>query len=168
MVRRNIGTLLERQTVGTVSSIEHTIEQYAVDIEVGLHLVLRDVEQLLLHLSGIVEVVVGLEVEVSDGETVGHMLAGKVLDGLCLGISLGHIGLNQVRQEIVDIHWGLGHRILQRIRGIIRIAHDLGLLGTQLGNLDNQWEGIVLACSIGTMDRGFVNLLAQLTVIEAG
>ena len=43
MVRGDVGALLKGQTVDTVGGIEHTVEQDAVDIEVGFYLVVRDV-----------------------------------------------------------------------------------------------------------------------------
>ena len=62
----------------------------------------------------------------------------------------------------------LGHRLLQRIGGIVGITHNLSLLGTQLGYLDNQREGIVLACAISTMDSGLEYSLAQFAIVETG
>ena len=60
MIGRNIGTLLESQAIHAMSGIEDTVYQYAVDIEVGLDLIVRNIQQLLLHLSRIVEAVVRL------------------------------------------------------------------------------------------------------------
>ena len=42
MVGGYVGALLEGQAVGTVGSIEHAVEQHAVDVEVGFHLVVAD------------------------------------------------------------------------------------------------------------------------------
>ena len=67
MIRWNVLTLLKGQSVDTVGGIEHTVDQHAIHVEVRLHLVVGNVEHSLLHLSGIVEAVVGLEVEGSDG-----------------------------------------------------------------------------------------------------
>ena len=52
--------LLEVQTVDTVSGIEDTIDLHAVDIEIRLHLILREVELCFLHLGRVVEAVVRL------------------------------------------------------------------------------------------------------------
>ena len=59
-------------------------------------------------------------------------------------------------------------QIDQRVGGVVGKAHDLGLLGTQLGYLHHQWEGVVLPCTVGTMDGGFVDFLAQLAVAKTG
>ena len=47
-----------------MSCIEHTVHLHAVDVEVWLDLIVRDVEHLLLHLCRIVEAVVWLQLEV--------------------------------------------------------------------------------------------------------
>ena len=49
MIGRNVGALLEGESVDQIGCIEHTIDQHAVDIEIRLHLIVRDVEQGLLH-----------------------------------------------------------------------------------------------------------------------
>ena len=106
--------------------------------------------------------------EVSGGGTTGYTLAGIVLDGLRLGIGLRLVLADKVLQEGVDVVGRLGHCLLQRVGGVVGIAHDLSLLGTQLGNLDDKGEGVVLACTVGTMDGRFVDLLAQVAVVETG
>ena len=163
MVCRDVGTLLECQSVNTIGSIEHTIDEHAIHIEIRLHLILRDIKQFLLHLGRIVEIVVGLQLEFGT-----LTLTGKILDGLCLGISLGHIGLNQVHQEVIDILGGLCHGLLKRVGSIVRITHDLSLFSAEFGNLHHDGEGVVLTCSISTMDRSLIDLLAQFTIVETG
>ena len=163
MVCGNVCTLLECQAIDAVGSIEHTIDEHAVDIEIRLHLVFRDIQHLLLHLLRIVEAVVGLQLEVGT-----LRLAGKVLDGFGLSLGLRRIFANQVLEEGIDVFRCLGHRLLQRIRSIVGIAHNLCLFCTQLGNLYHDGEGVVLTSAVGSMDRSLVNLLAQLTVVEAG
>ena len=164
MIGRNVGALLEGESVHQIGCIEHTIDQHAVDIEIRLHLIVRDVEQGLLHLGRIVETVVGLEVEIGT-----LALSGKVLDGLGLSIGLGRIFLDQVLQEGIDILRSLGHRVLQGIGSIAGIAHQLGLLSTQLGNLANNLKRVVLSLgTIGTMNGGFKDPLAQVAIVEAG
>ena len=60
VIGRDVLALLERQAINTVSGIEHAVEQHAVHVEVGLHLVVGDVEQFLLHLGRVIEAVIGL------------------------------------------------------------------------------------------------------------
>ncbi len=50
-------------------------------------------------------------------------LAGEILDGLCLGIGLGHILADKVVEECVDILRSLGHCLLKRVGSIAGIAH---------------------------------------------
>ena len=98
MIAGNILTLLEGQAIDAVGSIEHTIHLHAIDIEVGLHLVVRDVEHLLFHLRRIVEAVVGLKLEVA---SLG--LAGILLYGLGFGVGLGCILLDELLKEVVHV-----------------------------------------------------------------
>ena len=161
MIEGNILTLLERQTIDTVGGIEDSIDKHAVDIEVGFHLVVGDIQEFLLHLCRVVETVVRLQLEV---RACG--LAGKVLDGLRLGIGLRRILADEVLQEGIDIIRCLGHRPFQRVRCIVGIAHDLCLLCPQPGHLADDREGVVLACTVGTMDRSLKDLLAQIAVVE--
>ena len=108
MIGRDVCALLEREAINTVGGIEHAVDQHAINRKIRFHLVVGDIQHLLLHLGRIIETVVGLKLEVG---TLG--LAGKVLDGLRLGISLGAIGLDQVLQEGIDVFGRLSHRILQ-------------------------------------------------------
>ena len=68
--------LFEVQTVDSVGGIEDTIDLHTVDVEVGLHLVLRQIELCLLHLSGIVEAVIRLKLKIG-----AHGLAGIGFNG---------------------------------------------------------------------------------------
>ena len=163
MIEGNVFALLEGETIGTVGGIEHAVDEYAVHIEIGFYLVLAHIEQLLLHLCRVVETVVGLEVEC---RTLG--LTGKSLNLLGLGIGLGCILTDEVLQKGIDILWCLGHRLLQRVRRVVGITHNLGLLGTQLGNLADDGVGVVLASAVGTMNAGLKDLLAQLAIVEGG
>ena len=164
MVQGDVVALLELQAVSTIGSIEDTILQYAVDIEVGLHLVFRDVEQFLLHLGRIVEAVIGLQLEL-----LSLGLLGEVLDSLRLGIGSRTIGLDEVLQEGIYIVGSLGHGALQRVGRIVGIAHQRSLLGPQLGNLDDEGEGVMLLVgAVGTMDRSLEDTLSQVAVVEIG
>ena len=83
MIEGNVIALLERETIGTIGGIEHTVDEYTVNIKIGLYFFVGDVKQLLLHLGRIIEAVVGLKLEVGS-----LSLTGKVLDSLRLGIGL--------------------------------------------------------------------------------
>ena len=161
MIEGNVLALLERQTIDTVGGIEDSIDKHAVDIEVGFHLVVGDIQEFLLHLCRVVETVVRLQLEV---RACG--LAGKVLDGLRLGIGLRRILADEVLQEGIDIIRCLGHRPFQRVRSIVGITHNLCLFCPQPGHLADDGEGVVLACTVGTMDRSLKDLLAQIAVVE--
>ena len=163
MIGGNVRTLLERKAIHAVGCIKHTILKHAIDGEVGLNLVFADVQQFLLHLCRIVEAVVGLEFKVGT-----FRLLGKLFDSLRLCISLGTILANEVLQESIDIVRRLGHRVFQRIRGVVFVSHQLALLSTQLGNLGSNGEGVVLVCTICTMDRSLEHLFAQLAIVETG
>ena len=163
MIGGDVITLLECQTIHTVGSIEHTIEQHTIDIEIRLHLVFGDVQQLLLHLGRIVETVIRLQLEVR-----ASRLTGKVLDGLRLSISLRPVLGNQALQEGIDILRSLGHRALQRVGGIVGIAHQRSLLSPQFGNLHDNGEGVVAVRTISTMDGSLKDLLTQVAVVEVG
>ena len=73
---------------------------------------------------------------------------------------------NETLQEGIDILWGLGHGLFQRIGSIVGIAHDLGLLCTQLGYLADEGIGIELSRSISAMDGGFIDLTAHVAIVE--
>ena len=163
MIHGDVFPLLERQSVDAVGSIEDTVALYAVDIEVGFHLVFRDVEHLLLHLGRIVESVVGLQLEVA-----AHRAAGILLDGLRLGIGFRPVGLYQLAEEGIDVVARLGHRALERVGGIVLIAHQGGLLGSELGYLYHHGEGVVAVGAVGTMDGSLVDASAQVAVVERG
>ena len=129
-----------------MSCVEHTVHNHAVDVKVRFYFVVAQVQHLLLHLSRIVETVVRLQLEVGS-----HLLAGKLLDGLGLGLGLWCVLSNQLLQEVVHIVRVFSHRALQRVRGVVLITHQFGLLGTQLSNLHYQGEGVVLIRAVGTM-----------------
>ena len=95
-------------------------------------------------------------------------LTGKVLDSLRLGIGLRGVLTDETLQEGIDVFGSLGHGLLQRIGGVVGIAHNLSLLGSQLGNLDDNGEGVMLARTISTMNGGLINLLAQVAIVETG
>ena len=161
MVGGNVGALLEGESVGTVGGIEDAVDEHAVNIEVCLDLVVADVEHLALHLGRIVEAVVGLELEVG-----AFRLAGKLLDGLGLGIGYGLVLGDEALQEGIDIVWRLGHGLLQRIGGIVGKAHELGLLGAQLGNLGDKGVGVEAAGAVAAVDGSLVDLTPEVSVFE--
>ena len=108
VIGRNVLALLEVQAVYAMSSIEHTVHLHAVNVEVWLDLIVRDVEHLLLHLGRIVEAVVWLELEV-----LALGLLSISLNVAGLSISLRCILLDELLQEIVYILGVLCHRFLQ-------------------------------------------------------
>ncbi len=72
-------------------------------------------------------------------------------------------------QEVVYILGILGHRLLQRVVGVGVVAHQLSLLGTELGNLGYDREGVELRVgAVCTMDACHINLAAELTVLKIG
>ena len=164
MIGRNVLALLEVQTIYTMSSIEYTIYLNAIHIEVRLDFIVRDIEHLLLHLGRIVEAVVWLELEV-----LALALLCVSFDFAGLGICLRSVFLDEALQEVVYVLGILGHRLLQRIIGIGAVAHQLSLLGTELGNLGYDREGVEHRVgTVGTVDACHVNLAAELTVLEIG
>ena len=164
MVEGNIGALLECQTISAVGGIENTIDEYAVNIEVGLYLVVADIQLLLLHLGRIVKAVVGLKLE-----GCSLALASEFLYGLCFGIGLRGILGDETLQKSVDVFRCLGHRFFQRIGGIVGIPHDFCLLSTELCNLANKRESIVLRIgAVSAMDGSLIDLLSQVAVVETG
>ena len=160
----DILALLEVQSVNTMGGIEHTIHLYAVDVEVWLDLIIGNVEHLLLHLRRIIESVVWLQLEV-----LALRLLGIRFYRLGFSISLRSIFLDELLQEIIHILAVLSHRLFERIVGIVGISHQLALLGTQLGNLGYDREGVEFWVStIGTVDACHIHLLAQFAVLEIG
>ena len=125
MIGWDVGTLLERKSIGTVGCIEHTIYQDTIHIEVRLDFIVADIQLLVLHLCRIVETVVRLQFEVRTSR-----LSGKFLDGLGLGISLRLVLRDQAFQESIHILRRLRHGVLQRVGSIVGIAHQLSLLCT--------------------------------------
>ena len=164
VVGRDILALLEVQSVNTMGSIEHTVHLHAVDVEVWLNLIISDVEHLLLHLGRIIEAVVWLQLEV-----LALGLLSVSFDIAGFGISFRRILLDELLQEIVYILGVLRHSLLQRVLGVVVVTHQLSLLGTQLGNLGNDREGVELRIgAIRTMDAGHIHLAAKLTVLKIG
>ena len=161
MISRDVLALLEGETVDTLGCVEHTVDLHAVNIEVGLYLVVGDIEHLLLHLGRIVEAVVGLQTEVR-----ALKLLGVLLDSSCLGIGLGRIVLDELAQEVVDVLGILCHCALKRVVGIGGVAHELALLGTQLGKFGYDRESVVLRIGgIGTMDACLKHLATQVAIL---
>ena len=163
MIGRDVGTLLERKSIGTVGCIEHTIYQNTIHVEVRLDFIVADVQLLVLHLCRIVETVVGLQLEVRTGR-----LSGKFLDGLGLGISLRLVLRDQAFQESIHILRRLRHGVLQGVGSIVGIAHQLSLLCTQLGNLADDVVGVKLTGAVRTMNGSLIDLTAQVAVVETG
>ena len=164
VIGRYVFALLEGETVDTLGSIEHAVYLHAVNIKIRLHLIVRDVEHLLLHLGRIVEAVVRLQTKVGSLQFLCILL-----NGLCFGIGLWRIVFNELMQEVVNIGGVLSHRALKRILGIVVISHQLTFLGTQLGQLGNDGEGVILRVGgIGTMYAGLKHLAAQIAVLQTG
>ena len=155
MIGGKVFTLLEVQTVDPVGGIEHAVDLYAVDVEIRLHLVLRQIELCLLHLGRVVETVVGLEVEV---RALG--LTGVSLDGGCLFVSVGAVSLDEVVQESIDVIRSLGHRFLQRVSSIIGITHDLALFGSEFCHLHDNGQCVVFTCTVAAMDGSLIDAAA--------
>ena len=143
MVERDIGSLLECESISTVCGIEHTVDEYTVDVEIGFHLIITYIELLFLHLSRIVEPVVGLELEVA---SLG--LACEFLDGMGLGVSLWFVLCDEALEKVINVLGCLGHGVLQGIFGIICITHQLAFFRPQFGNLADDGIGVVIACAI--------------------
>ena len=100
------------------------------------------------------------------------MAIPNLISLLCLSgiiVSLRSIFLDELLQEIIHILAVLSHRLFERIVGIVVISHQLALLGTQLGNLGYDREGVEFWVStIGTVDACHIHLLAQFAVLEIG
>ena len=163
MISRDVGALLETESVSAVGCIEHAVDEDTVDVEVRLHLVVTDIEQLVLHLCRIVETVVRLQLEV-----LTFRLTSEILDCLSFRIRLRLILCNEAFQKSIDIFRGLCHCLLQRIGSIVRITHKFCLLGTQLGNLAHNGVGVELTSAVGTVDGSLIHLSAQVAVLETG
>ena len=164
MISRDVLALLECETVDTLGCVEHTVDLHAVNIEVGLYLVVGDIEHLLLHLGRIVEAVVGLQTEVGTLK-----LLGILLDDSCLGIGLGRIVLDELAQEVVDILWILSHCALERVVGVGGVAHEFALLGTQLCKLCYDGECVVLGVGgISAVDACLKHLATQVAILQTG
>ena len=141
--------------------IEHAVLLDAVDVEIGLHFIIRDAQHFLLHLGRIVEAVVGLQLEVGT-----HALASILFNSFRLGVGLGLVGSNELFEEAVHAVGGLGHRLLERERGVVAIAHQLAFLGSESRNLGDDGERVESARSVGTMNRSFVDTAAQVAVVK--
>ena len=107
MVEGDVSPLLEGESIYPVGGIEHSVDEHAVDIEIGLHLFIADIQLLLLHLGGIVEPVVGLQLEIC-----ALALACEFLDGLGLSVGFGLVLCDETFQEVIYFFWGLGHGVL--------------------------------------------------------
>ena len=164
MIGRYVLALFEVKTIYLVGSIEHTVDLYAVDIEIRFYLVVCNVEEFLLHLCGIVESVVGLQLEV-----ITLQFLSVFFDSLGLCLSLGSVFLDELSQEAVHVLTVLRHGLLERVVGIVVVAHELSLLGTQLGYFGNDREGVELWIGgIGTMDTCLVHTAAKVAVSKRG
>jgi len=155
--------LFEVQTVDSMGSVEDTIDLNTVDIEIRFHLILRQIELCLLHLSGIVEAVIRLKLKIG-----AHGLAGIGFNGGSLLVGIGAVSLDEVAQESVDILGCLCHGLLQGIGCIVVIAHDLAFLGSEFGHLHDDRQCVVLACAVTAMDGSLVDTASQVTVVEVG
>ena len=161
MICRDVGTAYKSQTINTMCSIEDTINNNTIDIEIRLNLIVAQIQHFLLHLGRIIETIIRLQLKVCP-----HLFLGIVLDSLCLGLSLWCVLCNKLLKEAIDIVRVFSHSLLKRIRCIILISHQLPHLCSQLGNLNNNWECIELTCTVCTMTRCLVNTATQITIIQ--
>ena len=142
----------EGNAVQTVGYVEDTFA-HIVKLEVGLQLVLGEVELLGL---GLLEVVppVGCSQLTVDSLSLG--------DGIHVG-QLTLCGLQgrspELVEETVDSLWGLGHAVLKNELGVVVVAHDLGLLVIEVDHLHD--DGLVV---IGII----VVAAIQITVEQSG
>ena len=162
VVGGQVGTFLERKSVSLVGGKEHAINQHRIEVEIGFHLIFREVELLLLHLSRIIETVVRLQFEISS-----HGFLRIRLDGARFLIGLWRASTNQLLEESVQIVHIFRHCIVQRVSRIILESHQFGLLCTQLCHLNDDGEGVEISRSVGTMNRSIEHTLAQCTVFKA-
>ena len=107
-IDREVKALLEGETISALSGVEDAIAQHGVDLEVREHVSVAEVEAILLHLSGIVYDIPGLE-----GKVAALSLAGKVLDRCHLCLSLGDKGLLELSEEVIGSLLGAGHLIIE-------------------------------------------------------
>ena len=107
MICGDVFTLFERQSIGSVRGIEHSIDENAIDIEVRFDVVFGEVILRFLHLCRVIEAVIGLKREVF---TFGFTC--KLLDFTRLFVGFWLIRCNQLFQESIDILWRFGHSVL--------------------------------------------------------
>ena len=118
VVGRQVGTLFERKSVSLVGGKEHAIDQHRIEVEIGFHLIFREVELLFLHLSRIIEAVVRLQFEITS-----HGFLRIRLDGARFLIGLWRVSTNQLLEESIQIVHIFRHGIVQRVGRIILESH---------------------------------------------
>ena len=125
MISGEVFTLFEGQSISSVSRIKHAIHQNTVDVEIGFHVIFREMELLLFHLRRIIHAVVGLQLKI-----VAHSLARIGFNLARLLLCLGQISGSELLQESLHILRRFGHRFLQRIGCIVGITHESCFFGT--------------------------------------
>ncbi len=162
VIDRNVGALLEGQPVELVGGIEHAVFQHVGDLEIGLHLVLVERVALLAQLFGIV-----IPVRRGDGELAAFLAdEGVEIVGIALLRRAQRRG--EAFEEADRRRRGLGHLVGQGIGGIAVEPEQLGLLGPQRRDLDDQAAGIVGIATLAAVPAAFEQRLAGRPVGQRG
>ena len=144
--------------VQTVSHIENTLT-HVLELEVGLQLVLGEVELLGLGLLEVVSPVSGCQLTVDamglgDGIHVGKLTPGGL-----------QRGSPELVEEIVYSLGGLGHAVLENELGIVVIAHDLGLLVIEVHHLYNDSLVVILIAVVAAVKVAVKQLGTQISIV---
>ena len=146
MICRYVPSPFESQSVGSLGSIKHTLDEHTVDIEVRFDVIFGKIILGFLHLCRVVEAVVGLKFEV-----VSFDFAGKLFDFAGLFLCFWLVRSDELFQKGIHILRCFGHGVLQRIGGIVLIPHEFGFLCAQLCHLNYDRIGVETTCSVASM-----------------
>ena len=162
VVLGSIGHLLEGEAVELVGNEEDTVLHHAVECEIGAHIVLAEVEFILLHLLGIVVIVASLNLG-------GIAMGGSIL--LHIGYFLVHLldsGTPELQQQVLGSLGSLGHIGVGGIVGIGVEAEQVSLLLTQHEDVADVLAVVILVAMASGGDIGLVHLAAQVAAVGIG
>ena len=162
MILGSIGHLLEGEAVELVGSKEDTVLHHAVESEIGAHVVLAEVEFLLLYLLGIVVIVTSLKLS-------SVAMSGSI--GLHIGNFLVNLlggGAEERHQQVLSSLGSLGHVGSSSIVGIGVETEQVGLLLTEEQDVADVLAVVPLVTVAGGGGVGLIHLAAQVAAVGIG
>ena len=162
VVDRNVVALFEGEAVQPVRSVEDSVLPDAVQLEVLLHLAFVERVLRLAQLFRVVLPIPRRELESA------FLFVDQLLHGHRLLAGLGRRGEDHVGHQLDGDVRGLGHLIVEDVRGKGGKPEELRFLGAELGQAFDDGLRVVRPAVIAALRRGGEKFLAQGAVLQEG